>query len=153
MKKCINEIRRLCDVNTEDLSRYENAFINEFFNPDKNIFTDCKETEHASIHSNVLPVFFNMPLNNKTKQNIINLIKEKKLTKSGTYFSFFILQALKNLGENELIIDLIVDDEAWCNMINEGATTTYEAWGKEQKANTSLCHPWSVSPILILFDM
>ena len=42
--------------------------------------------------------------------------------------------------------------DGWCNMLAEGATTLYEAWGKEQKWNTSLCHPWAAAPILILAD-
>lgn len=39
-----------------------------------------------------------------------------------------------------------------CDPIKEGATTCFEAWGKERKVNTSLFHPWSTSPIIILFE-
>ena len=35
------------------------------------------------------------------------------------------------------------------NMINEGATTTFEAWGVDQKWNTSLFHPWAACPVII----
>ena len=31
----------------------------------------------------------------------------------------------------------------------EGATTTYEAWGKDQKWNTSLFHPWATAPLIV----
>lgn len=153
MLKCVNRMKEICGMEFDDISRYERAFINEFFDRDNNIFIDCKNTKHGSIHSNVLPLLFNIPANEITKQNAINTVKLKRLTSSGTYFSFFILQAMKNLGERELVIELIKDKKAWLNMISEGATTAYEAWGKDQKKNTSLCHPWSVSPILILFDM
>ena len=34
-------------------------------------------------------------------------------------------------------------------MIKEGATTTFEAWGKDQKWNTSLFHPWATAPTII----
>ncbi|MCZ8517160.1 hypothetical protein O9H85_33380 [Paenibacillus filicis] len=37
-------------------------------------------------------------------------------------------------------------------MVKEGATTCFEAWGKDQKWNTSLCHPWASSPIPILIE-
>jgi hypothetical protein len=37
-------------------------------------------------------------------------------------------------------------------MVKEGATTCFEAWGKEQKTNTSLCHPWASSPIPIIIE-
>lgn len=153
MKKCANKIRLLCKEPVQDISAYEKAYIKEFYNKEKHIFTDCNQTDHASIHSNVLPLFFNIEMDDETKNNVIDLIRSKGVTSSGTYFSFFILQSLKNAGEKELILSLIKDKKAWLNMLSEGATTTYEAWGKDQKKNTSLCHPWSVSPILILFDM
>ena len=37
-------------------------------------------------------------------------------------------------------------------MVKEGASTCYEAWGKEQKWNTSLCHPWASAPISVLIE-
>jgi translation initiation factor IF-1 len=37
-------------------------------------------------------------------------------------------------------------------MVKEGATTCFEARGKEQKWNTSLCHPWASSPVIILIE-
>lgn len=37
-------------------------------------------------------------------------------------------------------------------MIKEGATTCYEVWGKNQKWNTSLFHPWSTAPVAVLFE-
>ena len=37
-------------------------------------------------------------------------------------------------------------------MLHEGATACFEAWGKAQKWNTSLCHPWAASPIPVLVE-
>jgi alpha-L-rhamnosidase len=37
-------------------------------------------------------------------------------------------------------------------MLREGATTCFEAWGKDQKWNTSLCHPWASSPIPVIIE-
>ena len=53
-------------------------------------------------------------------------------------------------GEKELMEKLISDDGAWMNMLSEGATTCYEAWGKDQKWNTSLFHPWASAPAILL---
>jgi len=44
------------------------------------------------------------------------------------------------------------DERSWVNMVNEGATACFEAWGKDQKWNTSLCHGWASSPIPILIE-
>ena len=34
----------------------------------------------------------------------------------------------------------LTDEGAWRRMLREGATTTFEGWGKETKWNTSLIH-------------
>ena len=63
--------------------------------------------------------------------------------------AYFALAALKVNGEDDLALELATNDNAWMNMISEGATTTFEAWGKDQKWNTSLCHPWATAPLII----
>lgn len=151
--KCASKIYELVGrarINTE---KYEAAFIREFYNSDTCLFTDCAETAHSALHSNVLPLLFNIGINDKTKCRIVDLIAQKGLSSCGTYFSYFVLQAVKNTGNKKLVLQLLKDEKAWLNMLSEGATTTYEAWGKEQKKNTSLFHPWSTCPIIILFDM
>jgi hypothetical protein len=67
-------------------------------------------------------------------------------------YAYFYLWALCNAGRKEAALRFITADgeHSWFNMIKEGATTTFEAWGKEQKWNTSLFHPWATSPILII---
>ena len=70
----------------------------------------------------------------------------------GVYMAYFTLAALKNAGEYDACIELATDEGAWLNMISEGATLTYEAWGKDQKWNTSLCHPWATAPLIIFSD-
>ena len=86
------------------------------------------------------------------QQRIINQIKEKRFKPMGVYMAYYTMAALKNLGEYDLCRELTCDPGAWPNMLKEGATTAFEAWGKDQKWNTSLCHPWAAAPILILAD-
>ena len=68
--------------------------------------------------------------------------------------SYFVLKALAKAGEYDLIFELITsqDEHSWGNMIAEGATTCFEAWGKDQKWNTSLCHAWASAPIPVLIE-
>jgi len=65
-----------------------------------------------------------------------------------------LLKALARAGEYDLLYELIrcEDERSWVNMLREGATTCFEAWGKEQKRNTSLCHPWAAAPIPLLIE-
>ena len=65
----------------------------------------------------------------------------------------FMLFALQKEGEKKLLYNIITDERAWVNMLKEGATTTFEAWGKEQKWNTSLCHPVGAIPLIFLDDI
>ena len=72
----------------------------------------------------------------------------------GVYMSYFVLKALARIGAYEEELKLLINESSnsWVNMINEGATTCYEAWGKEQKWNTSLCHPWASAPIIVICE-
>ena len=72
----------------------------------------------------------------------------------GVWFAYFVLKALANIGAYEEEYRLITNDSihSWANMLREGATSCYEAWGKEQKWNTSLCHPWASSPIIAIVE-
>ena len=70
----------------------------------------------------------------------------------GVYMSYFALGALLRLGDTDGVRLLTLDEGAWLNMLREGATTTFEAWGVDQKENTSLFHPWACSPIIIFSD-
>lgn len=36
--------------------------------------------------------------------------------------------------------DALLDRGAWLRMLDDGATTTFEGWGKDTKWNTSLFH-------------
>ena len=66
--------------------------------------------------------------------------------------AYFALAALVTTGRRDVALELTTSPDAWMNMISEGATTTYEAWGKDQKWNTSLFHPWATAPSIIFSD-
>ena len=40
----------------------------------------------------------------------------------------------------DLVKEALLNDGAWKRMLREGATTTFEGWGKDTKWNTSLFH-------------
>ena len=67
----------------------------------------------------------------------------------GVYMAYFTLAGLKKEGQTELCLELATADTSWPNMLAEGATVTFEAWGKEQKTNCSLFHPWATAPLVI----
>ena len=135
------------------LEKTKNAFIKTFYNEKTGLYVDAVGSQHSAVHSSIFPLLFGIGCEDESlKARLVSHIKEKKLTSMGVYMAYFTLAALKNAGEEELCISLATDEAAWLNMIKEGATLTFEAWGKDQKWNTSLCHPWATAPLIIFND-
>lgn len=151
--KTMNELYEI--IKSEKRYNFETAkkaYFNAFYNEETGLFTDSEKKSHSALHSNVLPCFYGFT-DEEQNNRIVNLIMEKGLA-CGVYFSYFVLKALTLNGEKEKAMELILNksDHSWYNMIKEGATACFEAWGKEQKTNTSLCHPWASSPIILLCE-
>ena len=149
MLKYNDEIRDILGMErVNNLECLKETFIKVFYNKTTRLFVDAENSKHSAIHSNVLPLFFDT-FPDKDLDAVIHLIKEKA-SNCGVYMEYFVLKALSRIGEFELIYELI--KQLWGNMVKEGATTCFEAWGKDQKWNTSLCHPWASSPIPIIIE-
>ena len=116
------------------------------------LFTDCEHGKHSALHSNVIPYFFGITTD---EQNgiIPEFIMDKGFS-CGVYFSYFVLKSLLMHGEKDKAMNLLINESehSWFNMVKEGATSCFEAWGKEQKSNSSLCHPWASTPIIVLCE-
>lgn len=138
-----------CDSKADTLAE---AFHREFYKEELKLYTDRKDSLHSSLHSNVLPCFFGFE-KAEARNSIQTLIQEKGFS-CGVFFSYFVLKALVSLGARQEAYKLLTNDgeHSWKNMLREGATTTFEAWSKETKRNTSLCHPWACSPIVVLAE-
>ena len=131
-----------------EAEKTKNAFISAFYNEKTGLYTDSPDTDHSAVHSSVFPLLFGIG-DAKVQRALIAHIEEKRLTSMGVYTAYFALAALKLSGEYDLALRLATDEGAWLNMIAEDATMTFEAWGKEQKWTTSLCHPWAVAPLVV----
>lgn len=147
------EIAKLLGIERENKSdALKEAFHNAFFCPETGLYADSPKTKHCALHSSVVTAFYgiNRP---EEEQAIRDLIMEKGLC-CGVYMAYFLLKALCRMGYYEDAYQLIINESehGWYNMIREGATTCYEAWGKDQKWNTSLCHPWASAPIPVLAE-
>ena len=56
-------------------------------------------------------------------------------------------------GRRDLVRDVLKADGAWLRMLREGATATYEGWGRDVKWNTSLFHLTFTYAALFLADV
>lgn len=133
--------------------RTKSAFLETFYRPETGLFDDSALSHHATVHSQIFPLLFGIGCEDEAlKVRLVNCIGAKKLTSMGVYMAYFALAALKNAGEGTLCEALATDRGAWLNMLAEGATVTFEAWGKDQKWNTSLFHPWATAPLIVFCD-
>lgn len=129
------------------------AFIKAFYSEELGLFVDAIGSKHAAIHSNILPLLFDIGTEDEAlKQRLIEYIHQRGLTNTGVSIAYFALAALKKHGREDIALELTLDKGLWLLMLSEGATTTFEAWGKDQKKNTSLFHPWATAPAIIFAE-
>ena len=130
--------------------KVKKAFIDTFYSEKTGLFCDSPCTEHSAVHSNILPLLFEIGTEDEAlKARIFDLIEKKGLHSTGVYIAYFTLAALIKNGRRDLAEKLATAPECWMNMLCEGATTTFEAWGKDQKGNCSLFHPWATAPAIV----
>ena len=152
--KTMNEIEEICGgEKVRDTDGVIRSFYKAFYNEKTGLFCDSESKTHSAVHSNIFPLLFGIyGKDEELKKRLVKMIYDKKLNSMGVYMAYFALAALVKNGEGDKAIELTLDKNAWLNMIKEGATTTFEAWGKEQKWNTSLFHPWAVAPLIVFND-
>lgn len=147
------QIRELLGIQAAKRSvELRSAFDREFFNPQTGLYVDRKGSSHSAVHSNIIPAFYGI-CSSENEPGIADYLVERGLC-CGVYMAYFLLKALCRMGRYKEAYSLIVSqgEHSWYNMVKEGATTCFEAWGKEQKWNTSLCHPWASAPITVLAE-
>ena len=149
----VEEIRRILGI--PFIPRYKRlaaSFQKVFYQPASGLYRDREGGTHSALHSNVLPAYFGwVP---ESSRSAVRAFFVNKGLCCGVYMSYFLLKGLCRMEGYEDAYRLIVNttDHSWYNMVREGGTCCFEAWGKEQKANTSLCHPWASSPIPVLVE-
>ena len=132
--------------------RLRDAYINAFYDSRTGLFCDSTVSAHSALHSNIYPLFFGL-CPEGSEGRIADFLVEKGLS-CGVMTGYFYLKALAAAGRYEDEYRMLVNDSehGWVNMLREGATACWEAWGKDQKWNTSLCHPWASGPIAVLIE-
>ncbi len=128
------------------------AFASQLVNPKTGLYLDAPGSTHSALHANAIPLAFGLT-RGADKDKMIALIKDKGLS-CGVYIASYVIEACFRAGDAELGYALLTNDSehSWKEMLRAGATTCLEAWGPDQKWNTSWCHPWSSSPIYLIAE-
>ena len=139
--KTANKIAKILNIEQyRDEKPLVDAFTETFYDSKKHLFKDGANTEHISIVGNVFPFAFGLCGNEICEHNIVNMIKERKISSLSLFCTFLALMGFVRSGRENEIEQLMLDEGAWLRMLSEDATTTFEGWGKETKWNTSLFH-------------
>ncbi len=153
---CTERIIDILGIKLEEGARRSEALIKAynscFWRADKGLYADSENSEHTSLHSNVLPLYFGFA-KPESHRSIAELIRKRGFS-SGVYMAYFTLKALARLELWGDIWNMLTSrgENSWYNMAREGNTCCIEAWGKDKKWNTSLCHPWASAPISVLIE-
>jgi hypothetical protein len=123
-----------------DAEKLVKAFHSAFYDAESGFFRDSVSSSHISMPGQAYAFLFNLCPDKRCQDNILALIREKQLSASMFFVSYAILAGLVRIGEVSLVKELMASQGAWLRMIREGATTTFEGWGKDLKWNTSLFH-------------
>ncbi|MBE6611535.1 MAG: alpha-L-rhamnosidase [Ruminococcaceae bacterium] len=153
---CTEKIIDILGIKLEEGARRSEALIEAFnrcfYREESGLYADSETSDHTSLHANVLPAYFGFA-KPEAHGRIADLIRKKGFN-CGVYMAYFVLKALCRMNLYTDAYRLLTDTSihSWYQMIREGATTCFEAWGKDQKWNTSLCHPWASAPISVLIE-
>jgi hypothetical protein len=111
----------------------------------KGHYKDGIDTDHASLHANLMPLAFGIVPQKNTKQ-ISEFVHNKGLVCS-VYISQFLLDAIYNANDAAYGLELLTSttDRSWYNMIRAGSTITLEAWDNKYKPNQDWNHIWGAA--------
>lgn len=117
-----------------------NAFYQAFYDEKRHLFRDSAVTEHTSYIGNALAYGYGLCPDAECEKTIEDMIRTRTVSDLSFFGSFAVMRGLAARGETDLLKDMIHAPGAWLRMLREGATTTFEGWGRDTKWNTSLFH-------------
>lgn len=106
---------------------------------DKNIISDTPEKQRFSQHAIIMGILSEGIPANQQKAFMEKVLTDKSLIQATFYFRFYLTQALKKAGMNELYYSNLTP---WRDMLAAGLTT----FAENPEPTRSDCHAWSSSP-------
>jgi len=116
------------------------AFHKTFYSEKEHLFRDGTEKEHFTFVGNSFVFGFGLCDDPIFEENILKMLKEQKMSALSFFCTFPMLMGLTRADRWDLIRDALTEEGTWKRMLREGATTTFEGWGKDCKWNISLFH-------------
>jgi alpha-L-rhamnosidase len=109
------------------------------YDADRGLFRDSLEDSTFSQHTNTFAILTGAVTGDERRAIMEKVLDDKSLTQAGYYFSFYILEALREAGLAHRYIEQL---EPWQDMLALGLTTTPE---KPPPSRTD-SHAWAAHP-------
>ncbi|MBQ7036577.1 MAG: family 78 glycoside hydrolase catalytic domain [Clostridia bacterium] len=139
--KAMNSIAKKIGIKPyKDITPIYNSYMEKFYDKAQGFFTDTAESPHVSAPGNAIALRYDLCPDKETEERIVKMLMEKDPELTNFYTAMSSLIGFLRLGKEEELKSYIGHEGRWLRMLREGATTTFEAWGKELKWNTSLFH-------------
>lgn len=138
------------DYFEKQCEEFKKVYNRTFFNSRQKYYQDGKETVHASLHSNMFAVAFDL-LPSPYQKPVMDFIRSRKMACS-VYGAQFLMDALYKAGEAGYALSLLTatHDRSWYNMLKAGSTISMEAWDDKYKPNQDWNHAWGAVPANII---
>lgn len=115
-------------------------FYDVFYKPEEHVFRDGMNTEHVSYIGNIFPFAFGLIPDDGFQEAFGRMLKAHGLAGTSFFCGFLLLRGLARRGDVDAVRACLCEPGTYARMLSEGATTTFEGWGKDAKWNTSLFH-------------
>lgn len=138
------------DLYTSEAERVYRGFNDVLFDPVRGVYVDGEGSGHASQHANLFPLAFGLVPADR-RAGVTTYLKGRGIACS-VYPVQYLLEGLFESREADHAIRLMVGDglRSWRNMLNHGATLTWEAWDQSLKPNQDWNHAWGAAPANII---
>ncbi|MFU8779401.1 MAG: alpha-L-rhamnosidase C-terminal domain-containing protein [Kiritimatiellia bacterium] len=127
------------------------AAINQIlFDPAQGRYIDGEGSNHASLHSNMFMLAFDLVPDNR-KAAVLSFVKSRGMACS-VYGAQYLLEALYRNNQDQFALELMTarNDRSWWHILQMGTTITPEAWDLKYKNNLDWNHAWGAAPANII---
>ena len=135
-----------CERFTNQSQLVEATINTRLFDPKRGIYIDGEGSTHASLHSNMFMLAFEL-VPSERRHGVIEFVKSRGMACS-VYGAQYLLEALYLHGEDQYALELMsaTHDRSWWHMIELGSTMTLEGWDLKYKNNLDWNHAWGAVP-------
>ena len=138
-----------------DVCPLEASFRRAFWDERRRLFVDRAGSSHVSLPGNVYAAFARLAPERYPSSHtaFLELVRSRRFASISLFQFFPLFCYLRSTGEEALLHELLASPDAWLRNIREGATRTFEGWGRDTKWNTSLFHLTIAAGAVFLTDV